>query len=39
MLLLFTPGAPREEYFEALAEKASGRQFSDEEMAGPLPPS
>src|SRR5262249_46929835 len=24
MLLLFTPGAPREAYFEALAEKAAG---------------
>jgi mannose-6-phosphate isomerase-like protein (cupin superfamily) len=31
MLLLFAPGAPREGYFEALAEKAAGRQFSDEE--------
>jgi mannose-6-phosphate isomerase-like protein (cupin superfamily) len=31
MLLLFAPGAPREGYFEALAEKASGRRFSDEE--------
>jgi mannose-6-phosphate isomerase-like protein (cupin superfamily) len=31
MLLLFSPGAPREAYFEALAEKAAGRQFSDEE--------
>jgi len=31
MLLLFTPGAPREAYFEALAEKAAGRRFSDEE--------
>ena len=31
MLLLFAPGAPREAYFEALAEKAAGRQFSDEE--------
>jgi mannose-6-phosphate isomerase-like protein (cupin superfamily) len=31
MLLLFAPGAPREAYFEALAEKAAGRQLSDEE--------
>lgn len=31
MLLLFAPGAPREGYFEAIAEKAAGRQFSDEE--------
>ena len=31
MLLLFAPGAPREAYFEALAEKAAGRWFSDEE--------
>ena len=31
MLLLFAPGAPREGYFEALAERAAGRQFSDEE--------
>ena len=31
MLLLFAPGAPREAYFEALAEKAAGRQFSDKE--------
>lgn len=31
MLLLFAPGAPREAYFEALAQKAAGRQFSDEE--------
>ena len=33
MLLLFAPGAPREGYFEAIAEKAAGRQFSDEEWA------
>jgi mannose-6-phosphate isomerase-like protein (cupin superfamily) len=33
MLILFTPGAPREAYFEALAEIAvSGRTPSDEEM-------
>lgn len=31
MLLLFAPGAPREPYFEALAERAAGREFSDEE--------
>ena len=31
MLLLFAPGAPREGYFEALAEKASGHQFTEEE--------
>jgi mannose-6-phosphate isomerase-like protein (cupin superfamily) len=33
MLLLFTPGAPREAYFEGLAElAASGREPSQEEM-------
>ena len=31
MLLLFAPGAPREEYFETLAEVASGRVLSEEE--------
>jgi mannose-6-phosphate isomerase-like protein (cupin superfamily) len=31
MMLLFAPGAPREGYFEAIAQKAAGRQFSDEE--------
>jgi mannose-6-phosphate isomerase-like protein (cupin superfamily) len=31
MLILFAPGAPREAYFEALAQKAAGHQFSDEE--------
>ena len=32
MLLLFTPGAPREAYFEELADvAASGRQLSEEE--------
>jgi mannose-6-phosphate isomerase-like protein (cupin superfamily) len=30
-LLLFTPGAPREDYFETLAEIASGRQFTPED--------
>ena len=29
MLLLFVPGGPREEYFEALAQIAAGRQFSE----------
>jgi len=34
MLILFTPGAPREEYFEALGEiAASGRQPSEQEWA------
>ena len=31
MLLLFAPGAPREEYFETLAELARGREMSDAE--------
>jgi quercetin dioxygenase-like cupin family protein len=31
MLLLFTPGAPREEYFETLAEAAQGRTVSEAE--------
>ena len=31
MLILFVPGAPREGYFEAIAAKAAGRQFTDEE--------
>lgn len=31
MLLLFTPGAPREEYFETLFDVANGRVLSDEE--------
>jgi quercetin dioxygenase-like cupin family protein len=31
MLILCAPGAPREPYFEAIAERASGRQFTDEE--------
>jgi mannose-6-phosphate isomerase-like protein (cupin superfamily) len=32
MLLLFTPGAPRERYFEELVERArSGRPFGDDE--------
>ncbi len=34
MLLLFTPGAPREEYFEWLVEMAQGkRALTDEEKA------
>lgn len=33
MLLLFTPGAPREGYFEGLAELQRGKQLSDEELA------
>lgn len=33
MLLLFAPGAPREDYFETLAEIARGRTMSDEEWA------
>lgn len=34
MLILFAPGAPREGYFEGLAEMgASGRRPSEEEMA------
>jgi quercetin dioxygenase-like cupin family protein len=33
MLLLFAPGAPREEYFETLAELGRGRTMTDEERA------
>jgi uncharacterized RmlC-like cupin family protein len=33
MLILFTPGAPREEYFEALANLAGGMEMSDEQRA------
>ena len=33
MLLLFSPGAPREDYFETLAEVARGRTMSEEERA------
>jgi len=33
MLILFAPGAPREAYFEALAQIAAGRKFSEEEWA------
>ena len=31
MLILFAPGAPREGYFEAIAERVAGRAYSDEE--------
>jgi mannose-6-phosphate isomerase-like protein (cupin superfamily) len=31
MLILFAPGAPREGYFEAIAERVAGRPYSDEE--------
>jgi mannose-6-phosphate isomerase-like protein (cupin superfamily) len=31
MLILFSPGAPREGYFEAIAARAAGKSFSDEE--------
>jgi mannose-6-phosphate isomerase-like protein (cupin superfamily) len=31
MLIIFAPGAPREGYFEAIAERAAGRPYSDEE--------
>jgi quercetin dioxygenase-like cupin family protein len=33
MLLLFAPGAPREDYFETLAEVASGGVLSEEERS------
>ena len=33
MLLLFTPGAPREEYFETLFEIAKGKSLTEEERA------
>jgi quercetin dioxygenase-like cupin family protein len=33
MLLMFTPGAPREGYFEGLAEIAAGKELTDEERA------
>ena len=33
MLLLFAPGAPREGYFEMLAEWAQGRTMTAEEKA------
>ncbi|HTL61355.1 MAG TPA: cupin domain-containing protein [Nitrospira sp.] len=31
MLILFAPGAPREGYFEAIAARAAGQKFTDEE--------
>ena len=30
LLLLFAPGAPREPYFEGIAERVAGRHFSDQ---------
>ena len=33
MLLLFAPGAPREEYFETLAAIGHGRQLTEEQRA------
>lgn len=33
MLILFVPGAPREQYFEAIAKKLSGQPFTNEEWA------
>jgi mannose-6-phosphate isomerase-like protein (cupin superfamily) len=33
MLLLFSPGAPRESYFEGLLEIAEGKEMSGEELA------
>jgi mannose-6-phosphate isomerase-like protein (cupin superfamily) len=33
MLLLFSPGAPREAYFEGLLEIAEGKQMSGDELA------
>jgi len=33
MLILFAPGAPREGYFEGLAEIAQGKELSEEERA------
>ncbi len=33
MLLLFTPGAPREAYFETLVELAHGRTMTEQERA------
>ena len=31
MLILFSPGAPREGYFEAIAERVAGRPYTEEE--------
>jgi hypothetical protein len=33
MLLLFAPGAPREEYFETLRDWGQGKTMTDEEKA------
>jgi len=33
MLIIFAPGAAREGYFQAIAERAAGRQFTDEQWA------
>ncbi len=33
MLLLFSPGAPREGYFEGLVEVAQGKKMSEEELS------
>ena len=33
MLILFAPGAPREDYFETLAEWGRGNTMTDEEKA------
>jgi mannose-6-phosphate isomerase-like protein (cupin superfamily) len=33
MLILFAPGAPREEYFETLAEIGKGKRLSESELA------
>ena len=32
MLILFAPGAPREEYFETLAEIGKGKRLSESEL-------
>jgi mannose-6-phosphate isomerase-like protein (cupin superfamily) len=33
MLILFAPGAPREEYFETLVEIGKGKKMSEQELA------
>jgi mannose-6-phosphate isomerase-like protein (cupin superfamily) len=33
MLLMFAPGAPREGYFEGLAEMATGKELNADELA------
>ena len=33
MLILFAPGAPREEYFETLAAIGHGQQLTEDELA------